>query len=127
MIKYLRRFVYKYSYQIFGLGTVGIFVITFYKPLYFFYFTTQTKEFLESNINLNFIFQNQRLFLFLYFILKDPKRLKEIKEAEERKEKILDLKEKIANSEDAEEKKKFEKELHKIHFERRKYLSQRPF
>ncbi len=63
----------------------------------------------------------------MYFILKDPKRLKEIKEAEERKEKILDLKEKIANSEDAEEKKKFEKELHKIHFERRKYLSQRPF
>lgn len=49
MFKYIKRFYYRYSYQVNVLGSAGIFLFIFQKPLYFMYFTTQSKEYLEGN------------------------------------------------------------------------------
>ena len=48
MLKYLKRFYYRYSYPVNVLGCTGIFLFIFYKPLYFMYFTTQTEEYLKG-------------------------------------------------------------------------------
>lgn len=52
--------------------------------------------------------------------------MQSLKEQEERKEKILKLKEQIQNCQDLEEKKKLEESLKQIHLERYKRLSQHP-
>lgn len=62
MFKYFKRFYYRYSYPVNVLGIAGLFVFIFQKPLYWMYFTTQTKEFLEGNT-----FIHLRLYLLVLF------------------------------------------------------------
>ena len=58
----------------------------------------------------------------------DPKRLKQLEEQKERKEKILNLVEQIKNCQDPVEKEKLKEKLNKIHIQRYRHLSQeQPF
>ncbi len=124
MLKYLKRFYYRYSYPVNVLGCTGIFLFIFYKPLYFMYFTTQTEEYLKGILEFVLVKSLEKSNIFI--IKLDPKRLKLIEEQNERKEQILKLVEQIKNCQDPEEKKQLKESLNKIHIARYRRLQDLP-